>query len=663
MDFRRSSLAPLCALAALLAAPAALAAPPLKPAPSKPTTAKPGALDPELQAALKTAPTQSQFPNSDYVRLLDIGNVTIQSDGTIVAEYRTTYKLFNERARQLAEVSLPYNSSYQSLKVIRARTIKKDGSILDVKPADMRTASPYSDYLMYDDAMTVGFSMPGIEDDCIVDYTWRETTRPLLMPGQFATYWGFSGIEPVGTCRFTLTTPADKEIKAKIYNDDALKPTVVASADHHSKTYTWELDNIKPLDIEPAMPNVADVRVWMEVSSLGSWQDIATWFWGLQKPQAAPNDAIRATVAKLTADKKTDDDKARAIYDWVANRTRYVGLEFGLSAFRPHPASEVHDKLYGDCKDKATLLISMLGLAGIKAHPVLLHAEERRPVASDLPTLTAFNHCIAIAEVSGKDVWLDATAETCAYGDIPAGDRGVQAFVVRDGQGRFQTIPTYQAPENGLAETTKLTILPDGGANLQTEMNLRGAASQGMRAAVRSLNPAKRKEMAQRIAQSFSPGATLTNYTLPPAEEKDGPFVMSLSLQAPNYAHKSGSLLMIPLASGSDSGSRRNPYLKEQRVWPIVEEDTSLTEYVATIALPDGYEVLDTPADVNLTSPLAEYHRTLTKSPDGRTLTLRYATQEHPGTVPAADYAKIRAYYDAYIKTADDQIVLKKTAK
>ena len=87
----------------------------------------------------------------------------------------------------------------------------------------------------------------------------------------------------------------------------------------------------------------------------------------LENPQARATPTIKATVNNLIASKATDDEKARAIYDWVANRTRYVGLEFGLSAFRPHTATEVHDKRYGDCKDKANLLITMLGLAGIKS--------------------------------------------------------------------------------------------------------------------------------------------------------------------------------------------------------------------------------------------------------------------------------------------------------
>src|SRR5437660_2496474 len=86
--------------------------------------AKPPAdpLDAELKEAIKTAPKAAEWPNSNAARLLDLVNVEMKPDGTVIADYRTTLKLFNERARNLAEVSLPYNASYQTLTVTKART-------------------------------------------------------------------------------------------------------------------------------------------------------------------------------------------------------------------------------------------------------------------------------------------------------------------------------------------------------------------------------------------------------------------------------------------------------------------------------------------------------------------------------------------------------------
>ena len=666
MFFRRHRLQSAFALtvvsAALLAPLASAYADPPKNQKAAPHTAviKPDGIDPELKAAIETAPSATVYPNANYARLLDLGNVTVKSDGTVVARYRMTYKLYNDRARALAEVNLPYNSSFQELHVVSARTIKKDGTIVTVKPADIRTTAQAGDYLMYDDAQGYGFSMPGIEDGCIIDYTWDEITHPMLMPGQFFTYWGFNGPEPVGVSRYVLHTPTDKPLKFKTYNNDALKPVVTTSLDGKTRTYTWEVKNAKPLDIEPSMPHYSDIHTWMEVSSLDSWQDIAKWFWGLQAPQAKASEAIKKTVNTLIAGKQTEEERARVIYDWVANRTRYVGLEFGISAFKPHAASEVHDKLYGDCKDKATLLVTMLGLAGIKASPVLLHAEEHRAVDQGLPTLNAFNHCIALAQVSGREVWLDATAETCAYGDIPAGDRGSRVLVVNDGKGEFKTIPTYSAAENGMTVHSDITLRPDGGADTKVNFVMRGESGQGMRYRAKAYTPDQRRQMMNAMAQRLSTGATMKAFDLPDGTDKNGPYEMKLSASAPNFAKKTSSLLLLPVGLGTGGNERGNPYTQEERTWPVVEESASQTESVTVYHLPEGYTIEDIPTDVSLVGPLQEYHRKIEKSADGKTLTVTSTVVEKPGSVPAADYKKVKNYYDEMLKTSDDQIVLRK---
>lgn len=619
------------------------------------------AVDAELKTAISVAPSASDWPNSNYARLLDLANITVQSDGTVFAKYRLSYKLFNSRDRdQLAEVNLPYNSSYQTIHVISARTVRKDGAVVNVKPDDIRISSPYSEFLMYDDALAVSFSMPAIEDDCVIDYTWEEVTHPMVMPGQFTQFWGFSGFEPVGVSRIVVHIPADKHIKYKVYNDDSLKPIVVTSVDGKSQTYTWERSNIKPVENEPSMPRINEVTSWLEISSLNSWQDIAHRFWDLQHPQTKSSKEIKTTVERLTQGKTTEDDKARAIYDWVATRTRYVGLEFGISAYKPHTATEVHSRQYGDCKDKATLLISMLELAGIKAHPVFLHADERREVDAGLPTVTAFDHCIALAQINGREVWLDATAETCPYGDIPMSDRGVRAFVVKDGQGEFKTIPMYSAEENGTEVVSHVQVQPDASATIEMAINLRGEMAQGIRSAVQARTPDQRKEMVQKMAQEFSTGAILQSFSLPDSPQALGPYTLKLTLSAPNFAKKVGRLLIMPLEVGAGSHRQTNPFVKENRVWPIVEEVPSITRSETTVSLPIGFSVEATPDEVTYRGPIQEYRRTLHQAADGRSVTVVSDIKSIPGRVNADQYPKVRAYYDDLLKTAEDWIVLRK---
>lgn len=610
-------------------------------------------IDPELHNAIASAPKAAQWPDDNYASLIDTANVVVKADGTMVAEYRLAYKLFNERARDLAEISLPYNDGNQTLEVLRARTIRKNNSVMPVKPEDIRTQSPYSEYLMYDDSKTVGFSMPGIEDDCVVDYTWRVTTRPFI-PGQFCERWTFSQPYPVSWSHFSLTVPTSRPFSWKLHNNDKLKPTITSTADGKSKTYVWDMKKIDPIEEEPSMPELSDVHCWLEVTSLQNWQEMARWYAGLMKPQAVSDNAIRQTVQRLTEGKKTEEEKARALYDFAANRVRYVGLEFGISAFKPHAAKAVHEKLYGDCKDKATLLITMLQLAGIKASPALLYAESQTVVRNQLPSLDAFNHCIAVANIGGKEVWLDATAEACDFGDIPSSDRGSDAFVITDGVGQFKKIPAYAEEENDIVSRSHITLRPDRSGSMDIEVTMRGSTAQEWRGYARALTPEKRQML---VKNMVPPGGKLVNFSVPDGTQKSGPFVLKLKLELPRVAKKTGSLLLLGMPNVIGAASR-SPYTRETRIWPIVNRETFVSRTETTFTLPEGYVVEEVPETAKITGPLFEYRYEVTRPADGKTVTALVTRINRSGSIAAADYPKVRGGFDKVAEVTDDQMIV-----
>lgn len=648
-----------CAVGAcLLMAPFGVSARQKTPSkPPVPTTSKPVVLDAELQAALKAAPSADKNPDAASIRLLDLGSVVVKQDGVVVGTYRESMKLLNERGRDLAEVSIPYNSSYQTVKILQARTIRRDGTVLSVKPEDIRTSASYGDYLMYDDAVAIGFSMPGVEDDCVLDYTYQLTTLPTLMPGQFWAYWGFNDLHPVVQSRYSITVPESKPFRYHVYNDTTLKPEVKQA--NGSKTFTWERRDLKPIEREPAMPPIREVRIWMELTSLNRWDDIASWFWSLARSQMTATQPIKETVQKLTTGKTTPLEKARAIYDWVANKTRYVGLEFGISAYKPHAAADVHKNLYGDCKDKSILLVTMLQLAGIQATPVLLKAGEPGTISSDLPTLTAFNHCITLADVEGKTYWLDATAETTAFGDIPESDRGCEGFVVREGKGEFKTIPRYLPEENGVRMRGTLTLNPEGGATAEVEIAMHGATGQQMRAVVRSLAPSKRKDMMQQLMLRFFPSGKLENYTLPDGVDKQGPYTMRLQMKTSDYSEPAGNLLLVPLAFGNNGNQQAHPFVKESRTYPILQNEVTLHRAEVQIKLPKGYIISDMPKNLALDSDIQSFHRTYQKTEEGKSLLLTEVIEERPGKVLPDRYPLVQSYFNTLVRLNKTRLVLR----
>ena len=69
----------------------------------------------------------------------------------------------------------------------------------------------------------------------------------------------------------------------------------------------------------------------------------------------------------------------------------------GIGGWQAHYAADIYRNRYGDCKDKTTLLISMLQAIGIRAY--YLHVDSERGVIDpDAPSLIG-NHMITAIEM------------------------------------------------------------------------------------------------------------------------------------------------------------------------------------------------------------------------------------------------------------------------
>jgi cellulose synthase operon protein C len=122
------------------------------------------------------------------------------------------------------------------------------------------------------------------------------------------------------------------------------------------------------------MPSPEEFTPEVQVSSYADWDAFTTWWWNLIKDQYDVSDAMRAKLEEILEGKTTDEEKLRAIYDFVVTDVRYVAWEFGVHGYKPYRASAIFDRRFGDCKDKALLINALLSEIGLKGYPVLIRA-------------------------------------------------------------------------------------------------------------------------------------------------------------------------------------------------------------------------------------------------------------------------------------------------
>jgi transglutaminase-like putative cysteine protease len=126
-----------------------------------------------------------------------------------------------------------------------------------------------------------------------------------------------------------------------------------------------------------------------------------------------PTPEITAKAAELTKNAPNDEAKLHALYSYVSTQFHYIGVAFGIGRYQPHSAAEVLANQYGDCKDKHTLLASLLAAVGIPAYPALISTS--REVDGDVPSPGQFDHVITFVPREAGPVWLDTTTEVGPY--------------------------------------------------------------------------------------------------------------------------------------------------------------------------------------------------------------------------------------------------------
>lgn len=631
------------------------AAGPLKKAPPRKTAA---GVPAEIKRLLRDAPPASRYPNAAKATLRDEAEIVVRPDGSSRSITRQTIKVFNERGRDNeSEVRIPYNSAFERVTITRARTIKPDGRIFPVKPSDIRDQGHDEGENAYSDARIKSFSLPAVDDGAILDYEYVTEKRRSQLPGHYWESWVFQGgNDPVVVSRIAVTVPRSRTLHRNLRNID-LKPTATPSADGRNVTYVWAARNVPPIEMEPMMPGPKRVAPLLTLSTVGSWQEIAAWYWKLARNRMTADPAIKARVAALTKGKATPEEKAKAIFYWVEEKTRYVALEFGISAYQPRPAADVCRNQYGDCKDMTTLLVAMLKEAGITAHPVLLRAGSTESVRDDLPSPGAFNHAICLAEIGGRKFWLDATAQLAPWGEIPGPDRGAEAFVIRNGIGAFETIPYASPEENRMEKEVRLALASDGSATGTVRITGRGDSDMGLRGALTYLRPDRVKEFVERMAQSLSPNARVTKYGVSDFRNKDLPVTIDFEVALPAWASKTGNLLLFKARPEQRTASGSSPFLQETRQYPIRQDDAGQVVSVLEVVLPAGFSPLSVPEAASIESELGLFQRTVEHTNNTLRITLRGESRR--AEVPASRYTDVRKYFDDLLKAADETVVLK----
>jgi transglutaminase-like putative cysteine protease len=474
---------------------------------------------------------------------------SVDASGRFTEKTRAALLILNRRAaEQYLHVS-GYEDSDQAVTSIQAWSIAPGGRVEKTEKKDIITRASYAEFILYSDSLVKSVTIPSVQDGSVVGYEMTRQGKLVVSSERFSLERNI----PVWLSEVRVTIPFGS-LRYFINFPDRVETGMPSSASQASQSVSFRAQRRPAVVEESNMPPYWSVRAAVFVnydpagpSAVKSWDDAGRASYPLFAGALRISPEIAAEADRLTMTLPDPVAKMRALSDFVSRKIRYVAIEIGEGGYRPHPAGEVFSNRYGDCKDKAVLLISMLDRIGVQAYPALIGTRGAIEADPKLPGMDSFNHMIVavlvpeplrqtVAEWPAYDaenqlLWIDPTSDTHPLGELPEMDQGVYSLVVSPERGALYRTPEAPAERNGREYHARLRLDANGKGQAQVRVAYLGNANASRHGYYRGRSQSEiRKGIEARLSRYVSQAA-LTEVTVEGMEENHLAIVENLTFQ------------------------------------------------------------------------------------------------------------------------------------
>jgi hypothetical protein len=619
-------------------------------------------------AAIKVPAYDKEVP---AVVLRKDQDVVVSSDGRITTTTTYAVRILTRDGRMFADAVEMYLTKSSKINDMHAWLIRPNGIVKKYgKDETVDRISDPND--IYDEYRLKEIDASADADAGVVfGYQSKSEEQPLFNQDT----WAFQNRLPALESRYSLTLPAGWRATSITFNHEKIEPSVSGT------TYAWELRDLTPIRPEPASPKIKSLAPQVAINyfladssaSAGSkvfenWGQVSRWGTELHNPQAIPDESVAAKARELTASSKTELDRIRAIAHFVQN-LQYISIDIGVgrgNGYRPHLASQVLAKAYGDCKDKANLMRAMLKAINITAYPVFIYAGDSTVVREEWASPYQFNHCIIAVKVSdettaptvitnelGRLLIFDATDPNTPVGDLPEDEQGSFALLVAGEAGQLVRMPILPPEASSFDRQADVVLTSEGSITATVRERASGQAAADFRRQFRGLSSSGYWKLIEGWVSYGATGAKVSR-VVPKDNNEGGRFDLDVDFSAINYAQLMQNRLLVfkpAIVSRQESLS----LTEATRKHPVVLESRAFSETVR-VKLPLGFEVDELPDPLKLDASFGSYNTTYAVK-DGELVFTRTLAQR-AGTIPAAQYQTVRSFFERIRAAEQAPVVL-----
>lgn len=594
----------------------------------------------------------TRYENHEYI---------VKSVGKIQERFHSIVTILNEKGDNNAQLVVSYDKKFNSVGNIEMVIYNAAGQKI----------KKYGKSDMYDRSATDGMSI--VTDDRILAIRHTIASYPSTVEVIYETtknsYLNLGGWLPQTDEESVQNSICSVTVDPAMgfrYNNRNTNIKPIKTTQGGLDTYTWSANNLKAVKLEedavgwqvfPKVTFMDNAFVFDGIpGDFSSWQNFGKWIQGLNADVCALSPKRVEEIQKMTADIKTDKEKARFLYEYMQQNMRYVSIQLGIGGLKPFPATFVDEKKYGDCKALSNYMYALLKAVNIPSYYAIVRAGANEEPANAAFPSDPFNHVILCIPFKNDTTWLECTSNTQQFGKLGNFTENRNALLVTEDGGRLVNTPKSVGTDNQFNSEVHITLTPEGAAKAVVKVLASGAYRDDY-IAISYLKVDEQKEQLIRSLGMKQPSDIQFNA----AADKDGVKEVGINVDYERF---------YDISAGNKQFYRPRLFNLWQATLPALEKrkhdyyfDQPLQKScVTTIDLPEGFEVETLPTNQSLKFSYGNYEVSYVYNPAKNQVvsTAKFNLVNH--VIPAAKYSEMQVYMDAVAKAQNKKLVIRKKA-
>jgi len=389
----------------------------------------------------------------------------------MIIKHKASITIYNKKADHLAELTLHYdnNSSVKNVSMeffnLAGKRIKK------VKKKDFDDYSTTGNASLYSDSRVLYYNYTATTYPYTVKYEYElQQSSTAFIPRWFPIKNHYVGIKESS---YSFTYPIDFKIQKLESNFEGytIKKTTTEGR------LTYHISSVEPIKKEYLSPNFSKIVPNVKLGSnkfhlagvdgtADNWNDFGKWMHNeLLASRNNLSEETKTKIKELVKDVSDPIDKAKLIYEYVQDKTRYISIQYEIGGWQPMMTNDVDKLGYGDCKALTYYTKALMDVVEIPSFYSIVYAdsgsESKKSIQKEVISVQG-NHAFLCLPREKDTIWLECTSQKVPFGlkNSFTDDRDVLAITAEGG--KIIHTNSYKADEILQKITATISLLENG---------------------------------------------------------------------------------------------------------------------------------------------------------------------------------------------------------